>query len=189
MHAGHVVFHDRFETHLDRFSKAGTVILNLHLPDGCSYKAGIAKVADPDSIVNTAERSRDDAAELILAGSTAVKLPCPDWPDGLAAALIHDPSLKLSEWAGQNKLAPWTVSRGFAQIFGVTPEAFRARARARQAWKSIQGTSEPLAKIAAHLGFADQSHMTRSVTQLTGTGPQAWRAVANGFKTGNRRII
>jgi AraC-like DNA-binding protein len=38
--------------------------------------------------------------------------------------------------------------------------------------------------IAAHLGFADQSHMTRSVRWLTGMAPQAWRFPANGFKTG-----
>ena len=44
-------------------------------------------------------------------------------------------------------------------------------------------TNEPLAKIAAHLGFADQSHMTRSVKQTTGMNPLAWRAAANGFKT------
>ena len=62
---GQVVFHDRLETHLDRFSKAGAVILNLNLPEGCSYKPGIAKVAEPDSIVHSAERSRDDAVELL----------------------------------------------------------------------------------------------------------------------------
>jgi AraC-like DNA-binding protein len=69
-------------------------------------------------------------------------------------------------------------------VFGVSPEAFRARIRARHALKSIQNTEAPLASIAAELGFADQSHMTRSVKQLTGIGPQAWRSsAANGFKT------
>jgi AraC-like DNA-binding protein len=75
------------------------------------------------------------------------------------------------------------VSRGFALVFGISPEAFRARTRARHAWKAILMSDEPLAKIAAHLGFADQSHMTRSVKQMTGMGPRAWRDAANRFKT------
>jgi AraC-like DNA-binding protein len=183
LQAGQVVFHHRFEAHLDRFFKRGAVILNLHLPEGCSYKPGIAKVAAPDSVVHSAERSRDDAVELLISTATTVKLTCVDWPDELAEALIHNPSLKLSQWAEEKRLAPWTVSRGFAQVFGVTAEAFRARARARRAWKAIQDSPEPLAEIAAHLGFADQSHMTRSVKQLTGRGPQTWRTAANRFKT------
>jgi AraC-like DNA-binding protein len=44
-------------------------------------------------------------------------------------------------------------------------------------------SKEPLAKIATDLDFADQAHMTRSVKQLTGTAPQAWRHAANRFKT------
>jgi AraC-like DNA-binding protein len=84
----------------------------------------------------------------------------------------------------RNGLAPWTLSRGFAQVFGVSPEAFRARARARQARKSIETSAEALAQIAADLGFADQSHMTRGVKQLTGMAPKALRAAANRFKTG-----
>jgi len=180
---GEALFHDRLEKHLDRFPKAGAVILNLPLPKGCSCKPGIAKVADPDNIVRSAERSRDDAVELLISAAKFVKPPSMDWPDELAEALIHDPSLKLCQWAEERRLAPWTVSRGFAQVFGITAEAFRARARARRAWKTIQDTAEPLAKIAAHLGFADQSHMTRSVKQLTGGGPQEWRTAANRFKT------
>ena len=41
---------------------------------------------------------------------------------------------------------------------------------------AIRDTPEPLAKTATHLGFADQSHMTRSVKQLTGMGSRggAW---------------
>jgi AraC-like DNA-binding protein len=106
-----------------------------------------------------------------------------DWPDELFAALMRNPSLKLSQWGEENGIAPWTLSRGFALVFGVSPETFRARIRARHALKSIQDTEAPLASIAAELGFSDQSHMTRSVKQLTGIGPQVWRYAANGFKT------
>jgi AraC-like DNA-binding protein len=172
---GDAIFHEPFEAHLDRFSETGAVVLNLRLPVGRSYAPGIAKVADPDSVARVAEGSRRDAVDLLFSVTTS-EVPRPaDWPDVLAAALMQNPSLKLSQWAEKNGIAPWAVSRGFALVFGVSPEAFRARIRARYALKSIQDTQAPLARIAAELGFADQSHMTRSVKQLTGIAPQAWR--------------
>jgi AraC-like DNA-binding protein len=140
-------------------------------------------VVDPDLVVRVAEKSRTDAADLLFSVALS-KMPQPaDWPDELAAALTRNPSLKLSQWGERNGIAPWAVSRGFALVFAVSPEAFRARIRARHALRSIRDTQAPLATIAAKLGFADQSHMTRSVKQLTGIGPQAWRSAANGFKT------
>jgi AraC-like DNA-binding protein len=181
--AGDVVLHDRFEAHLDRFSPSGAVVLNLRLLAQYSFTPGIAKIADIDLLVRTAEVSEAEAADLLLSEVHVRPPGYADWPDELAAVLIRDPSLSLYLWARDSGLAPWTVSRGFARVFGITPEAFRARTRARQAWKAIRTTEEPLAKIAADLGFADQSHMTRSVRQMTGVGPQAWRHAANRFKT------
>jgi AraC-like DNA-binding protein len=138
--------------------------------------------------VNTAQRSRTEAAELLLSmihgPLSNVLLPShTDWPDELALDIFQDCSLLLSQWAQEHRLAPWTVSRGFAQVFGITPETFRARIRARQAWRLIHTTNEPLAQIAFRLGFADQSHMTRSVKQVTGIEPRRWRGAANRFKT------
>jgi AraC-like DNA-binding protein len=181
--AGDVVFHEQFEAHLDRFNKKGVVVLNLRLPVGFSYTPGIATVADADTIARIAECSCRDAMELLFSVAIS-KMPQPaDWPDELAEALMRNPSLKLSQWGEENGISPWAVSRGFGLVFGVSPEAFRARTRARFALKLIQDTQAPLASIAAELGFADQSHMTRSVKQLTGMTPRAWRSTANGFKT------
>jgi AraC-like DNA-binding protein len=182
--AGCVVFHDRFDAHSNRFSNPEVAILNLRLQETCSYTPGIAYVPDPDAVVQTAEKNRIEAVELLLTMATNRKLACADWPDELAAALIRHPALKLSEWAQMKMLAPWTVSRGFVQVFGITPEAFRLRVRTRHAWKLLENTEQPLAQIAAHSGFSDQSHMTRSVRQLTGAAPHLWRRnAANRFKT------
>jgi AraC-like DNA-binding protein len=181
--ACNVVFHEQFEAHLDRFSETGAVVLNLRLPVGCSYTPGIARVADPDSVVRVAERSCREAVDLLISVALS-DMPQPaDWPDELATALMQNPSLKLSQWGEKNGIAPWAVSRGFALVFGISPEVFRARIRARHALKRIRGTQSPLASIAVELGFADQSHMTRSVKRLTGVGPRTWRLAANGFKT------
>jgi len=181
--AGDVILHDRFEAHLNRFVASGAVVLNLRLWMGESLAPGLARTADPDLIARTAEKDRTEALGLLLATATLRRSPPMDWPDELAAALIQNPSHILSRWGMRHGLAPWTLSRGFAQVFGVSPEAFRARARALQARRSIEATAEPLARIAADLGFSDQSHMTRDVKQLTGMAPKALRAAANRFKT------
>ena len=183
VNGGDVIFHGQFEAHLDRFSKTGAAVLNLTLPLGHSWVPGVARVADPDGIARVAERSCRDAIDLLIS-LAIVRIPQPgDWPDELAAALIRNPSLKLSRWGEAHGIPPWAVSRGFGLVFGVSPEAFRARTRARHALKRIHDTRTPLADIAAELRFADQPHMTRSVKQLTGIGPGAWRSTANGFKT------
>ncbi len=180
---GDVLFHDRFEGHLDRFPASGAEVLNLRLAPHHSHSAGIARVADPDCVARVAAGSRRDAVNLLLSTATRLTPQPADWPDELASALLRNPSLKLSAWAEKNGLGPWTVSRGFAQVFGVSPEAFRARTRARYALHAIEDTQQPLAAVAAAVGFADQPHMTRSIQQLTGASPQALRRAANGFKT------
>jgi len=181
--AGDVVFHDAFEAHLNRFFARGVTVLNLPLAWGKCYP-GTASVGDPDAVVRMAETSGHAASELLLSLVERWTPQISDWPARLAAKLIECPSLKLSEWGEENQLPAWTISRGFAQVFGVPPEAFRARARARRARRWIEDTATPLATIAAELGFADQAHMTRSVKQLTGATPKGWRSRANGFKTG-----
>jgi AraC-like DNA-binding protein len=181
---GDVILHDWFEAHLDRFSLSGAQVLNLRLSATHSFTPCVAQIPDMDHVVRTAERSQSEAVELLLHQLQQKKAAFVDWPDELAASLIENPSLKLSAWAEAKSLAPWAVSRGFSQVFGISPEAFRARARARQAWSAIRSTtSEPLSTLASRLGFSDQSHMTRSVKQLTGASPKAWQRAANRFKT------
>lgn len=181
--AGDVVLHDRFEAHLNRFPDSGAVVVNLPLPVGHSFSPGLANVPDLDSIIQTAETNQTQAVDLLLSTVIVRKAESADWPDELAAALIQCPSLSLSRWGEMNGLSPWAISRGFMQVFGLSPSVFRARTRSRHAWKAIESSEEPLAQIAASLGFSDQPHMTRSVKQMTGLGPQAWRAAANRFKT------
>jgi AraC-like DNA-binding protein len=175
VHPGDVVLHDRFEAHLNHFHASGAVILNVALPADRVFQPGLGKVSDPDSIIRIAEKSEEEAAALLIACTQKAERECADWPDELATALMQDPSLSLSSWSEANGIGPWTVSRGFTQAFGISPVAFRARTRTRLAWKAVQTSKSPLATIAANLGFADQSHMTRSMTKMTGMGPRGWR--------------
>jgi AraC-like DNA-binding protein len=181
--AGDVVLHDGFEAHLDRFPVSGVKLLNISLPAQSTFHPGLGRIDDPDSIVRIAEKNEAEAALLLLSLTETQEPEYRDWPDELAAALMQCPSLSLSQWSQVRGIAPWTISRGFAQVFDVSPSAFRVRARTRHAWKAIRTTDAPLVSIAADCGFSDQSHMTRSVKSMTGQGPRAWRFSANRFKT------
>jgi AraC-like DNA-binding protein len=131
-------------------------------------------IGDPDAIVRLAERCPAEASKAIAAcfSKTAGKL---DWPDLLAASLRKSASFSISHWARRHGLTPETVSRGFRHAYGTTPRRYLAEARTRRAWIAVSAGTRSLADIALDLGFADQAHMTRSLTGMTGLPPGKWR--------------
>jgi AraC-like DNA-binding protein len=181
--AGNVVLHEAFEAHLDRIPRTGAALLNVSLPAQCAFRSGVGTIDDPDAIVRLVENGDSEAAALLLWSAEITNPKFQDWPDELAALLGQNASLNFSRWSEARRISGWDLSRGFAKVFGISPCAFRARARTRQAWKAIRTANTPLSAIAAHFGFADQAHMTRSVKSLTGRCPSAWRSPANRFKT------
>ena len=66
-----------------------------------------------------------------------------------------------------------TVSRPFTQAWGIDARRYRSELRARKAWLQITTTTESLANIAMATAFADQAHMTREVSRLSGLTPAA----------------
>jgi AraC-like DNA-binding protein len=174
--AGNVVLHEDFEAHLDRIPTIGAVVLNVPLPAQYTFRSGVGGVDDPDRIVRFVEKGDLEAATLLLCSTEIKESECQDWPDELAASLTQNASLNLSGWSEMNGISAWDLSRSFAKVFGISPCAFRARARTRQAWRAIRTAGTPLSAIAAHCGFADQAHMTRSVKAMTGHCPTAWRS-------------
>jgi AraC-like DNA-binding protein len=169
--AGDVVMHAPFDSHLDRFTPKGAHILSLPAWHSSALKGGFGHINDPDLIVRVAERDLARAAALVLASWREHSLSGMDWPEQLAQTLAANPELYLNEWAREFGLAAATVSRGFKQVFGITPSRFRAHSRAKLAWAMIAASDAPLCRIAADLGFSDQSHMTRHLRSLTGKTP------------------
>lgn len=177
--AGDVVVHQPWEAHLNRTPPAGAQVLNLPRPDGALAPFG--RVTDPDLLARLAERDLAEAVQALAVGFQAAGPAPADWPDRLAAALLAGDATRLAEWAAAFGVSPEHLSRGFGQVFGVTPQRFRLEARARAALADLAGP-RPLAELAAAHGFADQAHMTRSVREMTGRPPGAWRT-SNTFKT------
>jgi len=170
-----VILHEAFEAHLDHFSASGAEILNLSLPAKYAFRSGVARIDDPDAIVRVAEKGDSETAALLVLFTKLREPEFQDWPDDLAESLAKNASLDLSRWREAKGISGWELSRAFGKVFGISPCAFRARARTRQAWRAIRTTDTALAAIAAGCGFADQAHMTRSVKNLTGRCPSAWR--------------
>jgi AraC-like DNA-binding protein len=180
VHAGDVIVHGAFEAHLNRIGALGAEILNIELPDAAEPNAALARVRDPDILVRTAQRDPTAVLECLLQSLLpAPQPPVLDWPDQLARDLIDDPCLRLGDWAGSHHLSVGTLSRGFCQVYGISPAAFRGQIRARRAWRRISSSTQSLVEVAAALGFADQAHMTRAVRAVTGRPAGAWRRAAS----------
>jgi len=173
---GDMLIHGAFDSHLNRFPAVGARILNLTLPDDVEPETGFASSPEMDTAIRLAERDPRAAVELLVATAVPAYAHARDWPDLLADALTADPSLRIGDWARGHGLADETVSRGFQQVYGVSPSAFRAQLRGRLAWRRIVAAGQALTDLAYELGFADQAHMSRTVRAITGQPPRAWRA-------------
>ena len=172
---GHVLAHGAFEAHQNCYSPRGAEVLNLALDPDFNAPCPFMSVPNPDEVVRLAERSPREAASLLLETAKPVPTQARDWPEELAAAIAQDPCMKLAAWAQRQGLADATVTRGFRQVFGVSPSGYRAQTRARVALQRIVLNESSLASTATQCGFADQAHMNHAVMALTGLSPGAWR--------------
>lgn len=72
------------------------------------------------------------------------------------------------------------MGRAFKKAVGLSPVAYRNEARLASALIALVTTGESLASIAFETGFADQSHLTRSLRTATGSTPHIIRKLLNG---------
>jgi AraC-like DNA-binding protein len=77
----------------------------------------------------------------------------------------------LTELAARVNCSPHHLSRIFRAVTGETLTAYRNRMRIRSVLGDLQDGAECLRTLAAHYGFADQSHLTRVVRKHLGRPP------------------
>ena len=70
------------------------------------------------------------------------------------------------------------LGRVFARVAGRSPRSFITQARIEAARALLRGTSLPLKRIAAELGFHDEFHLSRQFKRVAGRSPAAYRAGA-----------
>jgi AraC-like DNA-binding protein len=174
--AGQLLIQPTLDCHANATTAGGAEILRLPWP--CEEGLGARYLLDdPDALARLAGHDPLAASRAAMAG-LAGKAPLPprrdSWCDALAADLTAPGPLCLADWAALHGLAPDTLARGFARLYGTTPAHFRFELKVRRAWLALAGRT-PLADIAAETGFADQPHMTRAIHALTGAPPRAWR--------------
>jgi AraC-like DNA-binding protein len=99
---------------------------------------------------------------------------------GAREALAADPHRSLPELARDLAVSPHHLSRIFNSATGTTISRHRLRLRVRTAMERLAGGERDLARLAAELGFADQSHLYRAVRSETRQTPSALRALLSG---------
>jgi AraC-like DNA-binding protein len=78
-------------------------------------------------------------------------------------------------------LSKYHLDRVFKRATGLRPNAYVAMLRVDRAKNLLAHTSKPLADIALHLGFADQSHFSNVFKQFSGLSPRAYRRAATSI--------
>ena len=176
--AGDVLIHPALDCHANHRVNAGVRLIRLDWPD-TKIAGGLYRLDQVDELARATDQAVRDAVllleEILLTARAASPGTRNDWPDMLATALTRNSSLPIGAWAEANDLTRETVSRGFTAAYGIPPEVFRAELRTRAAWLRVTRGSDCLCKIAADTGFADQAHMTRWISRVTGAPPGAWR--------------
>ena len=169
--AGDVVWHDGWERHLDRFDGGTTDVLVLSLP--MNWRHGVhGRIADPDVLARLHERDPRAALQALDRHWQPAAANAMDWPAQLAHDLLQDPALRLDAWSAGHGLHPGSVSRGFGQVFGLSPQSFRLQARGHQALRRLREGQGSLGALAHACGFADQPHLNRTLLAMTGMTPR-----------------
>jgi AraC-like DNA-binding protein len=101
--------------------------------------------------------------------------------DGARERLAADPDRPLPQLAADLSISPHHLSTVFREATGVTLARHRIRLRVRAALERLAGGYDDLPRLAAELGFADQSHLTRCIRSETQSTPAVLRrAFDNG---------
>ncbi|MGO9852079.1 MAG: helix-turn-helix transcriptional regulator [Steroidobacteraceae bacterium] len=86
------------------------------------------------------------------------------WANSAIEALASHAGLSVHHFA-----------RAFKQRVGVPPHRYLLEQRIQKAAELLKATEEPLASIALSVGFADQSHFSRSFHWLEGQTSSQFR--------------
>jgi AraC-like DNA-binding protein len=142
--------------------------------------AAARRRGDPHELVERAIRLAARALEQhdprsVAAGRPATARARRALVDGAREALVAAPQRSLPELACELAVSPHHLSRIFHSATGQTISRHRIRLRVRAAMERLGSGEQELARLAADLGFADQSHFSRAVKVETRRTPSALR--------------
>jgi AraC-like DNA-binding protein len=107
-----------------------------------------------------------------------------------ACELLHrpGPTIGLVNIAREIGCSPFHLSRVFHEITGLTIPQYRKRLRVHDALRRLNDGEQDLAAIAAASGFADHSHMTRSIVAQYGDPPSRLRELLQVYVASARLL-
>lgn len=122
------------------------------------------------AVLERAERKR------VLAGRPATRRARHALVNAAREALVADVGRSLPDLAAAVGTSPHHLSRIFGAATGTSVARHRMRLRARAALERLAAGDRDLARLAAEVGFTDQSHLCRVVRAEAGRTPGALRA-------------
>jgi AraC family transcriptional regulator len=81
----------------------------------------------------------------------------------------------LGELACVANVSASQLVRMFRKSLGLTPMAYVSNQRVREAQRLLASSDMPIARVAFHLGYTDQSHFTHRFKSNTGVTPASYR--------------
>jgi AraC-like DNA-binding protein len=113
----------------------------------------------------------DFVGSLIFAPATETEV-APRWVAGLAERLNRycEQNWSIDELADLAAVSRYHLIRVFKRNIGLTPHAYQIDCRINKARQMLRD-GEPLADLALHLGFSDQSHFQRAFRQRASITP------------------
>ncbi|WP_310312495.1 AraC family transcriptional regulator [Paraburkholderia terricola] len=142
----------------------------------------------PSHRIEPLER-HDALAELALALAAVSGTPSPRAGGDFASArlardYLHAHSQRvvtLEEIETATGRDRWSLSRDFRTFYGTSPYRYLTMRRLDAA-RAMMLRGVTLTDVAAAVGFADQSHMTRHFTKTYGMPPARWLQIAKGVR-------
>jgi AraC family transcriptional regulator len=205
---GQAIFHGSGEVHSDQFFDDGGELLNLEIlpefeqrlrDDGIRadlrtwlnhpYCLELAlklrhELRVPDAVSELAvEGLAMELAAHVLRGRLARTEREGHWIDRIDATLREQfckpPS--LTELAEMVHVHPVHVARTFRKRLHCSVGEYVRMLRLAAACQRLRQTDVPIAEIAAEAGFADQSHLSRTLKRYLGISPMSLRRASQGF--------
>jgi AraC-like DNA-binding protein len=113
-----------------------------------------------------------------------IRVPAISTVDAVAVARVRDylhahvdRDVRAGELAELASMSRFQLTRQFERAFGLPLHAYHLHLRLEESKRRMR-TGEPVAAVAANLGFADQSHFHRRFKGAFGVTPGQWRQSA-----------
>jgi AraC-like DNA-binding protein len=122
--------------------------------------------------------SAHEHVDAFLAARAPAEVQACEAVSDLIEKIAADPAmLRVEDLADRAGCSPRQLQRRFAEHVGVSPKWVIRRYRLYEAAERVaRGTDVRWADLAADLGFSDQAHLTRELTQALGMPPERYAA-------------